>query len=320
MYLPLLHLLLLPLLVAPIDESDTTWLWTVAYHPERATVLATGDTDGLVKLYENDRLTDTIYFGGMVTELDWHPEGELLAVAVQGGSAASIYSVKEKKRTELEGLNEFGVRAIGWNAEGTRLATGDYGGKLNIYDTTGTLLQQHLLKEKGIIGLDWSPDGRTIAAVGDHLTLLDVATGAQEVITDREESVLMLSVAFHPSGEFLVTGDYGDYDYNYGPLLQFWDTKGQLIRRIEKGPGEYRSLEWSHDGNTLAAVSDAVRLYDASGEKLAERKMKDGKLLWGVSWSLEDEFLLVTDDRGKIYSLPNDLSAATKFFGPPLCN
>ena len=293
--------------------TDTSWLWTVAYHPIQSTTVATGGTDGILRIYTDDRLSDTLHFGGMITEVDWHPGGRLLAVAVQGGLPSAIYDTETGNRSALPRLNAFGVRGIGWSPDGRSLATGDYDGNLTIYDTSGKLQHQQLLQRKGIIGLDWSPDGRTIAAVGEHLSLFDVETGTHRTIADREEPVLMLSVAFHPSGQFLVTGDYGDYDLDYPPLLQFWNPEGERIRRVTKAAGEYRSLEWSQDGTTLAAVSDAVRLYDRDGQQIAERAVPDHRLLWGVSWSPDDRQLLVTDDRGKVYRLPRNLSTIQEY-------
>ncbi len=286
------------------DSTGPSWLWSVAYHPSKHG-LATGGTEGVLRLYDGDEPTDSLLLGGTITELDWHPGGRLLAIATQGENAlTSIYDTESGVRTSLEVLDEFGVRAIGWNAAGDRLATGDYNGNLSIYDTSGVLVVHHQTGQKAIIGLDWSPDGRTIAAVGDDLVLVDVATGGYRTIPDREEAVLMLSVAFHPSGEFLVTGDYGDYDHDHPPLLQFWDTTGKRIRSVTKGPGEYRSLEWSHDGNRLAAVSDALRLYDREGTETEKREVAGGGLLWGVSWSPDDRTIAVTDDVGNSYRLP----------------
>jgi YD repeat-containing protein len=266
-------------------------------------VYATGGTDGMLRTYDGEGPLDSVVVGGTVTELDWHPAGRLLAVSLQGGGAGLIYDTVNEKKTVLDSLDETGARAIGWNPAGDRLAVGDYRGNLSIFDTSGTLLEQHQLRDKAIIGLDWSPDGSTIATVAENLILFDVESREQTVITDRKEDVLMLSVAYHPSGDVLVTGDYGDYDHDYPPLLQYWDAQGNPIRSISKKAGEYRSLEWSHDGSKLAAVSDALRLYDTEGNKTSEQSVADGALLWSLSWSTDDRAILLTDGLGNLHRI-----------------
>lgn len=280
----------------PTDTTEPSWQWTVTHHPTEATTLVTGGTDGALYFYTGDSLFDTAHFGGIITELRWHPGGRLLAVAVQGGGRTTIYNTATGARTALDSLDEFGVRAIGWEASGSRLATGDYSGNITLYDTTGTLLAQYPTAQKGLIGLDWSPDGRTLAAVGEDLLLMNVATGTYLAIADRAEEILLLSVAYHPSGKLLATGDYGDD--THPPLLQFWDSQGNRLLRIDEARGPYRSLEWSHDGSTLAAVSDAIRLYDREGKKIGEQRVPGDRLLWGLSWAPDDRQLTVTDEGG----------------------
>ena len=81
----------------------------------------------------------------------------------------------------------------------------------------------------------------------------------------------MLCVEWHPSGELFVTGDYGDYDNNYPPLLQFWTSEGKKIKTIEKSKAEFRNLKWSKDGTLLATASENIRLWDRNWNLISEK-------------------------------------------------
>ncbi len=108
----------------------------------------------------------------------------------------------------------------------------------------------------------------------------------------------MLSVAWHPSGDFFVTSDYGDYHYNYPALLQYWQPDGEKIRDVEHSKAEYRNIEWSSDGEYLATANEAIRIWDENGKLLREEKSKH--LLWGIDWSPNDKKLVTTTEHGDI--------------------
>lgn len=293
------------------DAQPSDWLWTVAHHPSDSSLLVTGGTSGTVYLLAGGCVRDSVVVGGTVTELRWHPGGQLIAIAVQDGVSA-IADVRTGALLPLAGLHEFGARAVGWDPSGERLAVGDYAGDLSLYDTAGGLLERIHLPQKAIIGLDWSPDGRSVATVGDDLVLYDPASGRIRVVPDRDEDVLMLSVAFHPSGGLLATGDYGDQEHGRQPLLQLWDTSGVRIRVITDAAAEYRSLEWSRDGKLLAAVCDELRISTRGGELAGRRTVAGGALLWGVSWAADGGQVAVTDERGGLHVVSADLSASRR--------
>jgi WD40 repeat protein len=108
----------------------------------------------------------------------------------------------------------------------------------------------------------------------------------------------MLCVAWHPSGNYFVTGDYGDFDKNYPPLLQFWSIEGKKMKTIEKSKSEFRDLKWSQDGSLLATASEKIRFWDKQGNLISEKSSP--YLLWGVDWNKEGSKLITTDKKGLI--------------------
>ena len=100
-------------------------------------------------------------------------------------------------------------------------------------------------------------------------------------IKHRVEDVMLLSVVWHNSGSFFVSGDYGDEKDK--SLLQYWDEDGNLLKSMDGSKGEYRNLSWNRKGNRLATASDALRIRDTKGNLLSQGISPD--YLWGVSWN-----------------------------------
>ena len=280
------------------SENVEFWLWTIDFGLTDNRFV-TGGTNGYVAIGAEQGYEEHLPVAGQVTEVQWNPTSSAFAVAVQGGQKSFIQNYPDGASYALDSIDEFGARALGWSPDGTQLALGDYSGNLTIHDTYGQLINIIKVNEKGIIGLNWSPDGSKIVTVGSDIVLVDLESATIEVIQDREEEVLMLCVAYHPSGEYFVTGDYGDAENNVPPLLQYWTSDGRLIRKFAEGRGEYRSVEWSHDGKLLATASDRVRVFNTNGIVVDQGK-EEPTFLWGISWSRNDKIVAATDSKGAI--------------------
>ena len=225
----------------------------------------------------------------------------MLAISVQDGkSKSAILNLDNDEYIELDTITNDGARAIGWNHTGDLLAVGDYEGYLTIFNENGKVLKRVSTNQKSIIGLDWHPKENVIAAVGEQITLYDYKLDSLQHINDRSEEieVLMLCVAWHPNGQFFVTGDYGDFQQNYPPLLQYWTYSGQRIKSIERSKAEYRNIRWSSDGKALATTSEKIRLWDIDGDLVAEQDTPN--LLWGLDWKEDGTQIVATDVEGKI--------------------
>ena len=284
----------------PTPERADWWLWAASWHPDKPQIVVGGTQDTLRLFSTKDySLIRNYPLEGTVTQTAWHPVKNKLAISMQGGkSRSSILNTDTYTRIELDSINDFGARAIGWNNTGKLLAVGDYDGFLLIYDEEGRLVKRIHTGQKSIIGLDWHPSKDLIVAVGENIALFDLKTGALTEIADRKDNVLMLCVAWHPSGDFFVTGDYGEPENGYPTLLQFWTQAGKNMKSIEKSKAEYRNLTWSDDGELLATASESIRLWNKNGDLVAEKSAKN--LLWGIDWNKEGTQLVSTDEKGRI--------------------
>lgn len=281
----------------PIKNNDF-WYWTAVYN-KNLNSLALGGTKDTLEIYNSSDTKTPIKIPvkGTITKLAWHPYKNKIAVTTQIADTLSfILDLDSNTRTYLN--VEAGARGLQWNSDGGKLALGGNDGNLYIFESNGLLLKRVEQKQKVITDISWSPDDATIVSVGHHVSIYDIKKGTNENLNARDEEVLQLCVEWHPSGNFFVTGDYGDYDFNYPALLQFWDKTGNKLKSIERSKAEYRNIKWSSDGEQLATASDALRIWSKDGNLI--REIESDNLLWGLSW--KDQYsLFITDESGNYF-------------------
>ena len=272
------------------------WFWTADWSSGED-LIAIGGTQDTLRIFSERKLEENYPMFGTITKVKWHPNKNLLAVSIQGeGVRSRIINLDDNSEIVLTDV--MGSRAIGWNANGDLLAVGDNEGNLTIFDTQGKVIKSIELKQKAVTGLSWHPRENKVVTVGHHIAIYDLDDDTTIAILPRKEEVLMLCVAWHPSGDFFVTGDYGDYDFDYPALLQFWNDDGSKIQDIQRSKAEYRNLGWSTDGENLISASDAIRLWSKEGDLLKEKETKN--LLWGIDWNKSNSRIVTTDGLGRV--------------------
>lgn len=283
-------------------ENEEQWFfWSVNWHPHEDQFVAGGSNDSFLGFFstETHQLIEKIPYKGTITNTQWHPSGKKIAITVQDQkSDPVILDVTNEESIILDSISEEGARAAGWSNTGELLAIGDYEGYIILFDQKGSFLKRVNTEQKTVIALDWHPEEDVIVAVSEHITIYVLKKDSVWHIDDREAEVLMLSVAWHPEGEIFVTGDYGIVESKHGPLLQYWNREGKRIKRIERSKAEFRNMEWTKNGETLATASDMIRLWDTKGNLLEEQGGED--VFWGVDWNIDGSALVTTDVGGRI--------------------
>jgi WD40 repeat protein len=282
-------------------------LWTVDIsHDDK--YIALGGDDSLLRIFNIDlKLYKSVKTEtkGMIRAVSWHPKENLLAIASRNG--IWIFDPETGKETMLEG-NYNGSRTSAWNYNGEMLAAAAGSGKIWIWDKKGKLLrtiqktdENGAADKKDFLGLDWHPSKNIITTVGDEIRIFDTSGKQLNVFKHRQQQAGLLTVKWHPSGNFFVTGDYGHPKEGILTLLQFWQPDGKLIKEWNGSKLEFRNIRWNKEGTYLATASDELRIWTSSGQLLYTGKQDLDVTLWGVDWMSDSKKIItVTYDRGNI--------------------
>ncbi|MBK8698515.1 MAG: hypothetical protein IPN29_02820 [Saprospiraceae bacterium] len=280
-------------------KSTREILWTTDWSPNGKFIAIGGNVDTL-KIYDGRDLEPYKSFPvkGTITRIKWHPSKNIVAVATQTSEAKSnILNLDTNEKIELNGISPDGARGVDWNKTGKYLAVADNDGQILIYNLKGELIRKfNTGNTKSITAVDWHPKKDELITVSEKIRIFDIEGNQLRSFKHRPEEVLILSVAWHQSGSFFVTGDYGDEKDK--SLLQYWDEKGKLLKSIDIGKGEYRNLSWNKKGNKLASASDALRIWDTKGNLMSEGKSQD--YLWGVSWNKKGNRIITSSMEQRI--------------------
>lgn len=283
------------------QNNNDDILWAAAWSPD-GKYIAVGGNPGSLKIYTKKRmrLKEKFPWKRTIAAIRWHPTEEKLVIATHESAAeVSILDLNTKSITTLDSVGFSGARGIDWNFDGQYLAVADNEGQITIYTKEGEFIRK-IKKEdtKSFTGLAWHPSKNILVTVSAMIRMYNLEGDLLHKIKHRPKDVLMLCVAWHPSGDFFATGDYGIPDQGLKPLLQFWNSDGSLRKVMEGSKAEYRSIRWTRDGKKLATASDALRIWSKDGKLLREGKSEN--LLWGLDWRPDKKRIITSDGNGII--------------------
>ena len=285
-------------------------LWAVDISADEKYVAAGGD-DSLLQILTADLKPVKVYKqNGMIKSVDWHPSENKLAVATIKN--AFVLDTESGEEIKLEGV-KYGSRAIAWNPSGELLGMADGGGIFMIWNKQGQLLRRIQKSnpdgtpdKKSFLGFDWHPFNNTMVTVGDEIRIYDTSGNQINVFRHRKEMTGILSVKWHPSGEFFVTGDYGHENEGKPTVLQFWKPDGTLIRELKDSDSEFRSVSWNKEGTRLATGSSEIRIRDKEG-KILYRASNKGNAFWCIRWNKLSDKLITVNNGGRSTEQPGNI-------------
>lgn len=234
-----------------------SWVTAIDFSPD-SKIIATGDRDGLIQLWNTDTWQEfeAPYSGHTkaILDLAFSPNGTKLAsVAVDNTLIQwQLYSAdnQEPARTPV---NE--VTAVAYSADNTRIITGGNDFKINIWDAGNLAIQQTTTSSSKIVDIASIKESSLFVIGGSDqkVALLDIAGTANLIPLDNLQYSLT-GVAASPKGQLIAGGDI-----NGG--ITVWDNKGTVLWQTQNYaigdtadlnvPGSPHSLAFSPDGKSI---------------------------------------------------------------------
>ncbi len=242
------------------------------FSPDGAFV-ATGGSDGSVRIYREDTFELTAIFPGLrsVTAICWSPDNAYIAA----GDAASRILVWQVATGQVVRQWDFGSRkntgisSLAWSPVGNAIAAGVPGQVVVIgleSSSAPTAIDQ---VDGGVVA--WSRDGQRLASVGTD-GMLKVRESESGRLTAQVKTMekLLTNVAWSADGRFIVTSAITSG-------TQVWDDEAKLVAKLEGG-----SVAWSADGSRLITTdSKNMRIWNTSTWK-QDAEFRDKKGTWKV--------------------------------------
>lgn len=278
-------------------------VWTIDWNPKEP-VAAVGGDDSLLRFFQIPELmvVETVRVPTMIRFVQWHPDGRLLAIATARGIFLFDFTTKQL----VKWPNAPAARALDWKPTGDQLVVADLDGKVTFWSRDGVLLRSIQKITNGetdmnsFFSVDWHPTKNIVVTGGDEIRIYSSDGREVNVVKHRKEQTGVLSVQWHPSGSFFVSGDYGHHSEGVESLIQFWSGNGKLINTLNGSISEYRNLRWNKSGTRLATASDALRLWNEQASNLFASPSNTAQPLWGISWHRDGQALITSSSNGVI--------------------
>ncbi len=268
---------------------------SVAFNPD-GKVLATGDTNGEIRLYQvadGKQLLSFKAHTGFVWPITFSPDGDVLA----SGSDDPIVKLWDTKTglclACLQG-HSGSIWSVTFSLNGNLLASSSEDQTVKLWDVSTyeclKTLQGHSHR---VTSVTFSPQGTILASASDDQTvkLWDASSGLC-LKTLQDNNTGSRSLAFSPNGHTLASGCYDR-------TVKIWDVNiGQCLITLHGHTDCVNSVAFNCDGQKLASGSEdqTVRLWDVTTGQCLSTLQAHTSRVWSVAFRPKSTILVSGGD------------------------
>ena len=277
-------------------------IWSLDWSPDDK-YIACGNASGLLRIYDAKSLELVNILTGFkytINGIHWSPDGtKIVASGPHEDPRIILWNLEDKSRTIIDS-HKRQVRSVKWSPKGTYFASSSHDGTIRIWTPEGKFVKMFKGANGGCVGIDWLDEDKLAASCWDNTIRTYTISGSDSLLIENgnHRNKAVLSIDWHPNGELLATGDYG----NEGDTIhavKIWTIDGQLKAEMHSHEKEIRSLAWNREGNLLATGGETIRLWNKEGMLL--KVFKDNSSpVWSLDWNTDGNKIVSGHDDGKI--------------------
>ncbi|MBD2414632.1 hypothetical protein FACHB389_09620 [Nostoc calcicola FACHB-389] len=270
-------------------------IFSVAFSPN-GKLLATGDTNGEIRLYEvanSQQLMTCKGHAGWVWSVTFSPDGQVLASG-SNDQTIKLWDISTGQCFKtLEG-HTGGVRSVTFSPNGQVLASGSDDQTVKLWNiSTSKCLKT--LQEDGcsVWSVAFSPKGDMLASGNDDykVRLWDINSSLC-IHTLEGHTQRVYSVAFSPDGNTLASGSHDQ-------TVKLWDTNtGKCIKILQGHTDLIHSVTFSVDGSALVSCGDdqTVRVWDFSTGECLKTLQGHRSRVWSLAVCINQNICVSSSD------------------------
>ena len=271
-------------------------IFSVAFSPD-GKLLATGDTNGEVRLYkvaDGQQLFICNSHKGWIWSVAFSPNGQILASG-SNDQTVKLWDVNTGDCiTTLEGHSS-GIWSVVFSPDGQILASGSEDQCVKLWNVNTNQCINTLRQEGNRVwSVAFSCDGKTLATGNDDRTikLWDVSTGQCLKIL-RGHTHLVRAVSFGYDGQILASA-------SHDKTVKLWDIiTGRCLQTLQDHQDRVHSVAFSPDRSILASSSDdrTIKLWEIStGQCIKTLPVNDSNGVWSIAFSPDGQILVSGND------------------------
>lgn len=206
-------------------KGHAGWVVGVAFHPTQPWLISCG-YDDTIRFWSLDTgqaiRTINLESGGYVFDIAFHPQEPLFVSSSEDGIVRFWDSLSGTLLQELKG-HTARVWTLAFHPQGHLLASGGHDGTVKLWDVHSGECVATWSGFGVIMSVNFSPDGRLLAANSDNLIRLWDVDSRQPLKTLEGHTNVISAVTFHPNSS--MEQGYTLVSASYDETIRFWNVE-----------------------------------------------------------------------------------------------